>query len=198
MQNDGIGHRFSAAYFKLDRTHTEMPMSIETKTCRTCRSEIDQRARVCPHCRYPQGAWAFARYGLIATFLLVAVALTWWSKRSLMAVVDPPKYSAYLGSLKVTKSEVVYDKTGARPVITTFGTIENQSDVPWKDLYIQVRYFDATGHMVDAQAEEAYRSFVPPHGEGVFRFQMQASRGRDDYRKHEVIIHHARYGGNAW
>lgn len=169
------------------------------KTCRTCRSEINQYARVCPHCRYPQGAWRFATYGLIVLVLFGFLALGRWQDSARMArILDPPKYSAHPGALKVTRSEVVYDAAAACPTVTTFGTIANQSDIAWKDLQIEVRYFDASGQMIDAEGEQAYHSFVPPNGEGVFRLQMRASREREAYSKHEVIIHYAKYGAGAW
>ena len=112
--------------------------------------------------------------------------------------MDMPKYSEYPDALAVTKSEVAYDPAESCPMITTFGTIANRSDIPWKDLQMQVRYFDAAGKMIDAQAGEAYRSFVPARGEGVFRLQMRAAHARDAYARHEVTVLYAKYGGSPW
>jgi hypothetical protein len=152
---------------------------MNTKTCRMCCSEIADAARICPHCRHPQGWLSVGRWAVSSIFLVAMLGVILWGRTTVSTTLDPPKYSAHLGALRVKSSEMVYNLEGQCPTLTTFGTVVNASDIPWKDLQIEVRYFNKAGALVDAQSEDAYRSFVPANGEGAFRLQMKPARAKE-------------------
>jgi hypothetical protein len=175
-------------------------MAPDTKTCLACKSEIHPHARVCPHCRSPQGYRGYLIVALIALPFLVLLGVSLWTRSRVSEAFDAPKYSAYANALAVTHSDTVYSDAEGRcgPTVTTFGTIANSSDIPWKDVQLEVKHFDREGHLVDAGAEQALDTFVPARGQGAFRIQFTAARERDAYAKHEVVVHYARYGAGRW
>jgi hypothetical protein len=52
-----------------------------TKKCKSCQSEIDAKAKKCPHCRADQRSW-FVRHPILTTFLVLFIALVGFSALS--------------------------------------------------------------------------------------------------------------------
>jgi hypothetical protein len=103
-------------------------------------------------------------------------------------------FGAYGDQLSVVESSVHYaanaDKYGS--TVSVIGKIKNDSDVAWKDLYIEAQYFDANGVMVDTQGSEQYGLVVPAHGEVAFRVRGSADRAENEYASHKVYVRSAR------
>jgi hypothetical protein len=162
--------------------------------CSSCREAITAGARKCPHCHAWQSRFAvwFHRLAPFLAFLpLVFLVLIFRD-----GFRSSANFSAYRDSLIVVKSTAHYsdaaEKCGA--MISVIGTIRNNSDVPWKDLYLEVRYFDSAGTMVDTQSAEQYDLLIPAGGEVAFRVRGPAIRAEQDYVSHKVTIVGAKDG----
>ena len=166
--------------------------------CSSCREAITAGARKCPHCHARQGHFAvwFHRLAPFLTFLPL-VFLVLMLRDAFRSSVS---FNAYRDSLIVVKSTAHYsdaaEKCGA--MISVIGTIRNNSNVPWKDLYIEVRYSDSTGNMVDAESAEQYSLLIPPGGEVAFRVRGPAIRPERDYVNHKVAIVSAKDGASRF
>jgi hypothetical protein len=173
-------------------------LTAEQVRCSSCREEISAGARKCPHCHAVQGRFAvwFHRLGPFLVLLpIVFLALTFQS-----AFRSSVNFSEYRDSLIVVKSAAHYsnaaEKCGA--TISVIGTIRNNSDVPWEDVYLEVRYFDSAGSMVDTESVEHYSLLIPPRGEVAFRVRGPAIRPEQDYVSHKVAIVGAKDAGSLF
>jgi hypothetical protein len=103
---------------------------------------------------------------------------------------EPVDFATARGRLVVVRSTTHYsdlnEKCGA--MISVVGIIRNDSDVPWEDVFVEVRHFDAAGTMIDADSAEQYRLVAPPRAEVAFRVRTQAIRPQADYATHRVSI----------
>ena len=82
------------------------------------------------------------------------------------------------------------DKCG--PTVSVVGKLRNNSDIPWKDIYLEAQYFDSGGTMIDANGAEQYGLSILPHEEVAFRVRGPADRSETEYASHKVFVRSAR------
>lgn len=162
-----------------------------TKRCFFCRKDIDIEARACLHCRQWQGLWGVLLYGLILVPLVGMIGVSIWARSS---ILDSEPFTDHRGSLVIVESTMHYGEGPECATISTVGKLRNDGEVPWKDLYLEVRYYDAEGKLIDAITDHDYGSFVAAHGEAAFRLSDKADKPKETYVRHEVIIQSASDG----
>jgi len=91
----------------------------ETKKCKYCKSEIDKKAKVCPHCKKQQnGIVKFIIIGIVAIFIIAAIT----------SEGNGPKLAETSNSTKSDNKSVATDKSEATqtpvPEKTTFAVGE--------------------------------------------------------------------------
>jgi hypothetical protein len=103
-------------------------------------------------------------------------------------------FIGYRDQIVVIDSSMHYQPSDEKcgPTISVVGKIKNNSDVPWKDIYLEAQYFDSSGKMIDANGAEQYGLTLPPHEEVAFRLRGAADRAERDYASHRVFVHSAR------
>ncbi len=150
-------------------------------------------AKKCPYCHQWQGRWAFLYHPAVMVVLLMVplVAFMLITRRELGTKEN---FSAYRDRIVVTESSMHFsaadDKCG--PTISVVGTIRNNSEVAWEDVYLEAQYFDAGGKMIDANGAQQYGLLIPPHGEVAFRVRGPADRTEQEYTSHKVFVRSAR------
>jgi hypothetical protein len=167
---------------------------VATKRCFFCRKDIDVTARACPHCRQWQGVWGIALYGTILAVFVGGFGTMIWARSVRSSLFSSEEFSDHRSDLNIVESIMHYAEGGDCPSISTVGRVRNDGDIPWKDLYLEVRYYDADGKLVDATTDHDYGSFVPAHGEAAFRLSVKADKPKEVYARHEVIVQSARDG----
>jgi hypothetical protein len=168
------------------------------KTCQDCFTEIDARASFCPHCRLPQsrpGAW-LKRHRILTVVLwillfyavIIPLAL-------LMQYLFPTPFSntalrSYNGEVKVASSRMVFGQSKDGPVVSVVGLLKNESDFGWRQLELDVQYFDRKGELIDVGADTRgyYLSTILPRGEIAFKFRGLADLPADDYASYKVFV----------
>ena len=125
-----------------------------TKTCKVCFSEIDQRAKKCPFCHQWQGRLQAVLVppnvaGLIATLIMLGlfIPLLVWMGRS----VGPGRDVApYVDQIHVVNSHIEFSEwSEGKPIVEVIGLMRNDSEYSWKDVDIEVRFFDHHDEMFD-------------------------------------------------
>ena len=78
-----------------------------------------------------------------------------------------------------------------KPIVYVVTVITNKSDLAWKEVELDVRFFDKTGMLIDAQEWRDY-STVWPHGDSAFRIPVKPSHALADYDSFKISIGSAR------
>lgn len=164
-----------------------------TKTCRYCAEQIKATAKVCPRCRqwlpgfslrnpailiFALCLWCFICFVVMATFF----------KQLVNPGVD---FSAYRNSISVVDSRMTFGMENKEPVIYVVTVITNKSDLVWKGVELDARFFDKTGTLIDAQA---WCDNLPiwPHGDSAFRIRVKPSHDLSDYQSYKLFVRSAR------
>jgi hypothetical protein len=169
----------------------------QNKICPCCAENIKLAAKVCPRCRqclslrslrHPITGMLFLTIPLVVIFPLAFFGLV--SKFD--HIFNPkPHYTDYIGSLRITESRMnlVNSTNGIR--IYLVGILTNQSQITWKDVEFDCRFFDDRGTLVDAQSGLA-RFTVEPNNDSAFRVSIVPSRPTNEYASFKISVSTAR------
>jgi hypothetical protein len=128
-------------------------------------------------------------YGFLGVLVACAIGLQLWVDFP----VDFPirglePFAKHANELSIVESSMHYGAEGKCNNISTIGTIRNIGDIPWENLKLEVRYFDAAGNLIDTDSSEEYGLVVPAHGEAAFRVRAAADKPREVYSSKQVFI----------
>jgi hypothetical protein len=68
------------------------------------------------------------------------------------------------------------------------GRIQNDSDVTWTYVELEVPFFNKEGTLVDTLSSGVSSLQLMPHTESTFRVFQPTVRPEEDYFRHEVIV----------
>lgn len=100
-------------------------------------------------------------------------------------------FSTFQALVAVTSSKITYAKEAESAYISTIGTIKNNSEIKWKDVQIEVQYFDKDDRLIDTQTQSEYDFILVPHSEQAFRLRQKADKPETNYVAHKVFIRNA-------
>jgi hypothetical protein len=183
-------------YVRNEREQIQMKTE-ENRVCPFCDETIRAAARVCPHCRqplsfqtirHPVTGMLVLALPMMAIFIAAGVLIA--SKFDSM--VNPrPYFDEQPQSLKLTQSHMNWVHLTNGEWIYLVGTITNQSEVPWKNIELNYRFFDASGVLIDAGSTDA-GCYVLPKDEAAFRIQIRTRQPTNEYRSFKLSISSAR------
>ena len=175
--------------------HTMIPQTI--RTCPYCAEAIKPAAKLCPRCRQ----WLTLRSvrnpsvllwvagGSLVTVLLVAgsTLLTrmerFWNPK--------PSYTKQLRALRVIESRMAWRQTTTDRRIHLTGVLTNQSQVPWRDVELECRFFDTKGVMIDV-AHPRCSLTIQPWDDSAFSTLVYAARPTNTYASYTLTVNMAR------
>jgi hypothetical protein len=174
-----------------EREGTMTASDVPSQLCRYCRETVRPDAKKCPHCHQWLRPGVRRLYLVVVAvlFLLLPVVMLWGITRDFRH----DDFAAYSDKLAVVETALSYSPGGEKcgPIVAVVGKIRNDSDIGWKDFYLEARYFNADGTMIDANNDEMYSLFIPPHAEAAFRVRGMAVKPQQDYATHKVLIRSA-------
>jgi hypothetical protein len=128
-------------------------------------------------------------YGFIGACVASAVGLQLWAfSFSHFPILGSEPFAKHANELSIVESSMHYGAEGKCNNISTIGTIRNVGDIPWENLKLEVRYFDAAGNLIDTESSEEYGLVVPAHGVSAFRIRAAADKPREVYSSQQVFI----------
>ena len=166
----------------------------QTKICPACAEAVKVTAKLCPFCRSDQ-----RRSTALNVKLAPWVAWPFWllficgCLIVFYRVAYPGKDFASCRSQVVISSSSMQFSNGERGrYVTTIGTITNISDCGWKDVQLEVRYFNQDGKLIDVGTQYISDLFVQPNSESAFRVRTLADQPDSAYASHKVLVRTAK------
>ncbi len=185
-------------YRKLTAESSLVPMG-EGKDCWFCKNEIPSHVKSCPYCHTYQSRWTlgFPPIGIAFFILLFAVfPFTMWYL-GLPVFLQGASFQDHASQVRVLSSTVEFRGDDETTLVLVLGRIQNDSDVTWKYVELEVPFFNEEGALVDTISSSVSRLQLNPHAEATFRVFQEAVRPEEDYFRHEVIVKDAMDKGSV-
>ena len=161
---------------------------VESKTCPLCCEPVRPAARKCPHCQHYLNKWVLAAYhpliALSPMLIMVAIGFYLLSR----AIDRGESFEAFRSQVRVTHSELRPGELPTGPTVAVVGTIHNESNIAWKDLAIEVQFFDKSHKLIDTKQRRDYSLSLPPKGDCAFKVSQPREFDLADYASHEVRV----------
>src|SRR5713101_2122572 len=159
-----------------------------------CAESIRVAAKLCPHCRHWQRRWGLLTAGY-GSMPLVFVAFGLAPAILFDHFLGPGRdFAPFHDQIVVTGSQVNYSQTEKGAFIAVVGMIKNNSKFSWKEVELEVQYFDKDGKMIDTKSDQGYNVTILQQGERAFRIRAQADRPEAAYASHKIFVRAAKDG----
>ena len=102
-------------------------------------------------------------------------------------------FSPYRSSISVMESTMDKTKTSedGTPRIVVVGLITNKSDIAWKNIEFDLRFFDRSGNLIDTESADEYYPILS-HRDSGFRAWLEPVHPLSDYDSYKIYIGSAR------
>jgi len=167
----------------------------EGKDCWFFKNEIPSHVKTCSYCHTYQSrlTLGFPPIGIAFFVLLFAAGPFFQWYLGLPAFREGAPFQAHAAQVRVLSSTVEFRGDDYRTFIFVEGRIQNDSDVTWTYIEIEVPFFNKEGTLVDTLFRRGIQSpNLMPHAETTFRVFQEAVRPKEDYFRHEVIVKDAK------
>lgn len=164
-----------------------------SRNCPYCAEQIKITAKICPWCRQwlrlfsLRNPAVFAAVFYLCLLFFVVVFLIFF-KRLLNPGMD---FSPYRNGISVVESRMNLEDAGKDSSVHVVAVITNQTDIAWKHVQLDVRFFDKTGTLIDARVYSDGATILP-HGESALRINTKPCHALSDYKSYQLFIRSAR------
>ena len=107
------------------------------------------------------------------------------------AALACPQSDGPVGSeadLTVLSTSFTVSDEDQRRMVTTLGRLKNASSDCLEEIFLEVKFLDATGGVIDTVTQPAYGLVVPAKGEASFRVRDTASQPKSAYVSQSVRV----------
>jgi hypothetical protein len=174
----------------------------DTKVCEMCYKEIPDKAKKCPYCHHWQSKISMIIYHPIVSVLIFIIPLALMMYLFTSMLDRGEDFKPYRDKITINDSEL---KFGEKKVcdkvfetVAVIGTMSNSSSIPWKDIQIEVRFYDSNGKMIDSEQKKDYPFEVPAHGNAAFKISTQREFPIEQYVSYKITIISARDARSRW
>jgi hypothetical protein len=160
----------------------------ESKMCPLCCEPVKPAARKCPHCQHYLNKWVLVAYhplvAVIPMLLMFFVGFYWLSQ-----IFDHGQnFEAFRSQITITHSELRFGELKTGPTVAVVGVLHNESNVAWKDVALEVQFFDKSHKLVDTKQRPDYYMMLPPKKDCTFKISQPREFEAADYASHEVRV----------
>ncbi len=158
----------------------------ETKQCKMCYQSIDSRAKKCPHCHHWQNKWS-----LHNPMLIVAILVAFWLATSALlnrGFGPGVDFESYKEHVAVDSTEFKFGESNCGPTLVILGKIANETDITWRDIHVEVQFFDKYGKLIDTDQESMYSFLLPAKATTDFKWSGKRYFPKGNYATHTVKL----------
>jgi len=101
-------------------------------------------------------------------------------------------FELFQNQFTVIDPEMSFDVTTNGNYISTIGQIRNGSPYAWKDVYVEVQYFNKEGKMIDTCTREDYGEIIFAGDTQAFKVRGPADKPESEYSTQKVFIRSAK------
>ena len=167
----------------------------ETKKCRMCQSDIASSAKKCPYCKSLQNrlfnpvvlAAVFATAGLSVYIIIMIMFGAMFN--DILDEGEP--FENYRDTLIITESKLTFGERNCGPTVVVVGAIQNQSDVNWERINLQVNCYNPENELFDTEQDADYDLLVPAGVTIPFKVSFLREFPETEYSRHEVTAVYA-------
>ena len=162
----------------------------ETKKCRMCQSDIASGAKKCPYCKSFQSR-LFNPVVLAAAFaaacLSVYILIILFFGMMLHDIADEGEpFENYRDNLIITESKLTFGERDSGPTVVVVGAIQNQSDVNWERINLQVNCYNPENELFDTEQYRDSDLLVPAGVTIPFKVSFLREFPEAEYARCEV------------
>lgn len=167
------------------------------KTCPYCAEQIKASAKVCPRCQQWLTTYSLRNptvfIGSVCLCALISLFVAFLLFQRLFERLLQPgiDFSSYRDSISVIESRMNLEKGDKESSVNVVAVITNKSELAWKEIEMDTRFFDKTGTMIDAQTVPQ-RWTILPHSELAFRIRITTSRELSEYDSYKIYVRSAK------
>ncbi|MDH4239989.1 MAG: FxLYD domain-containing protein, partial [Phycisphaerae bacterium] len=96
------------------------------------------------------------------------------------------------------KSEPKFGETSHGPTVVVMGEIKNISNLSWKDVQLEVRFYDKDNNLIDTDQKEKYSFVVPANDISTFKVSIPREFPEEQYASCKVRILSAQDSRTMW
>jgi len=157
--------------------------SQDTKACKACYTDIDLRAKRCPHCQAWQ-SFFFSPKGM-ATVLVPFIVLTTivplfflfpiFSELPIFSKGEP--FEGHRSGVTIIDKEMFFDSSR----VIAMAKLRNETALDWEDFEIEAQFKDASGKTIDVARQNFYDMTLRAGDTTPFKLDTITSRPEDAY-----------------
>lgn len=173
---------------------------ITSKTCKMCYKEIDSRAKKCPYCQHWQSKISMTvRHPAFALFLTMGFIVVFGVIFESLFVFDKGEdFATYRNQITISKSKLKFGETSHGPTVVVIGEMKNNSNLSWKDVQLEVRFYDNNNKLIDTDQKNKYSFEVPANDISTFKVSIPREFPEAQYASCKVRILSAKDSRTMW
>jgi hypothetical protein len=162
------------------------------KTCKSCFSEIDERAKKCPNCQSWQSK-ARAIYNNPAFSLIIFLVAMFGISSYFQSRLSPKiAFADYANKIAITESRVEFGESSCGRTVAIIGKLKNESEIDWKDITYEITFLDKNNSVSDTAQENEYSFVLPANEEVPFKVSMKKEFDNKKYQNYKIRLVSAR------
>ena len=167
---------------------------MDTKACRVCRESIAADAKRCPRCQAWQSSWATFWFGNTTQSFgqqiiwVVVMLVAMWAAFRFFMFPSGKDFQDHRADLVFASQSMTFRKEKEREYFAVVGTIRNNSDVTWRDPYIDARFLNSKNEMIDTYSSQLRDVIVRPRTDAAFRLTGYTARPNSEYSRVVLTI----------
>ncbi|MHC4543571.1 MAG: FxLYD domain-containing protein [Planctomycetota bacterium] len=173
---------------------------VTSKTCKMCYKEMDSRAKKCPYCQHWQSKFSkIVWHPAFAVFLIMGFIVVFGVIFESLFVFDKGEdFAPYRNQITIRKSELKFGETSHGPTVVVMGEIKNNSNLSWKDVQLEVRFYDNNNKLIDTDQKNKYSFVIPANDISTFKVSIPREFPEEQYANCKVRILSAKDARTMW
>jgi hypothetical protein len=162
---------------------------MSTKACRVCRESIAVDAKRCPRCQAWQSSWSTFWFGNTTQSFgqqiiwVVVMLVAMWVGFRIFLLPSGKDFQAHRGDLVFASQSMTFLKEKDRDYFAVVGTVRNNSDVIWRDPYVEARFLNSKNELIDTYSSQLRDVIILPRADAAFRLTGYTARPSSEYSK---------------